>query len=532
MVNTYLNTNERQTKNNAGGQVYTVGDMQRLERFLILGTVGGTYYVNERELTKENLDTVARIIEAHGKAAVDKIVEIGTSNRAPKHDPVLVAYAIAVSSKNPETRQYALGFFNDVIRIGTHLFHFIAYVDTRRGWGRALRRAVANWYLARSDVSLANQLVKYKQRDGWSHRDLLRLSHPQADSSTKNLLLRYAVQGELLADDSAAHAFVAAAEEATHSDDLNRVVDLVQQYKLPREVVNTKFQNTPELWEALAPTMGYTALLRNLRNMAGSGYLTQGSDAVVTIRERLLNTDAMRGARVHPFHVFMAQRMATNVPAPIQTALEDAFFASFAVVKPTNKRIQLALDVSSSMMAGAIRTGRGEVVANAREVAALMAMVTARTEPYAEFVAFSHALVPIDITPRDSLNEVMNKMAHLSFGATDCSLPMYAARQRHPKTKKTKQFDAFAVYTDSETWTTGTVSRLGYYGYSRTASSGDPAHELREYRKASGVHDAKLVVVAATSTDFTIADPNDANMLDVVGFDASAPAIIADFIRG
>jgi 60 kDa SS-A/Ro ribonucleoprotein len=35
-----------------------------------------------------------------------------------------------------------------------------------------------------------------------------------------------------------------------------------------------------------------------------------------------------------------------------------------------------------------------------------------------------------------------------------------------------------------------------------------------------------------TSNGFTLADPNDRGMMDVVGFDASAPAVIADFIRG
>jgi 60 kDa SS-A/Ro ribonucleoprotein len=30
---------------------------------------------------------------------------------------------------------------------------------------------------------------------------------------------------------------------------------------------------------------------------------------------------------------------------------------------------------------------------------------------------------------------------------------------------------------------------------------------------------------------FTIADPNDAGMLDVVGFDSAAPSLIADFAR-
>jgi len=40
---------------------------------------------------------------------------------------------------------------------------------------------------------------------------------------------------------------------------------------------------------------------------------------------------------------------------------------------------------------------------------------------------------------------------------------------------------------------------------------------------------AKLVVVAMTANDFTIADPDDAGMLDIVGFDPSTPQLIAEF---
>lgn len=523
MVNTYLQVNERTVRNNAGGETFTVNELDRLERFLILGTVGGTYYVAERDLTKQNLDAVSQVIRSQGKAAVDKIVEVGLSNRAPKHDPALVAYAMAVSAEDANVRAYALSFFNKIVRTGTHLFHFLAYVDGRRGWGRSLRRAVANWYLEKSDDQLAYQLVKYKQRDGWSHRDALRLAHPQAQSASQNELLRYAVSGTLHAMDTQAHRFVEACEQASRAESVDEVVRLIREYNVPRETINTQFMKAPQVWEALAPNMGLTALLRNLRNMTNDGYLVQGSNAVRVVRDRLTDAEGLRKARIHPAHVFLAKKQATMVPAPIQTALEEAFFASFGNVTPTNKRIMLALDVSGSMDGGFgynYVNGRVvEPVATPREWSALQAMVTARVEPYAEFRAFSHEFKNVNITARDSLDEVIRKLRNIPMGGTDCSLPMFAARNAGEK------FDAFCVYTDNETWASGWG-----YGYRGPRSSGDPMRELREYRKASGIHDAKLVVVGITATDFTIADPNDLNTLDVVGFDANAPAVMADFI--
>jgi len=38
------------------------------------------------------------------------------------------------------------------------------------------------------------------------------------------------------------------------------------------------------------------------------------------------------------------------------------------------------------------------------------------------------------------------------------------------------------------------------------------------------------VVVAMTSNGFSIADPDDAGMLDVVGFDTATPNVVSDFI--
>ena len=76
------------------------------------------------------------------------------------------------------------------------------------------------------------------------------------------------------------------------------------------------------------------------------------------------------------------------------------------------------------------------------------------------------------------------------------------------------EVDAFFVYTDNETW----------------AGAVHPVKALQRYRQQTGIP-AKLVVVGMTASGFSIADPDDSGMLDVVGFDAGVPAVMADFIR-
>jgi 60 kDa SS-A/Ro ribonucleoprotein len=78
-----------------------------------------------------------------------------------------------------------------------------------------------------------------------------------------------------------------------------------------------------------------------------------------------------------------------------------------------------------------------------------------------------------------------------------------------------REVDTFVIYTDSETW----------------AGDIHPAQALRDYRRASGI-DARLVVVGMVSSGFSIADPADPGMLDVVGFDTATPQLISEFARG
>ena len=59
----------------------------RFDRFLILGAEGGTDYITERDLVKQNHDALVRCIKADGVRAVNRIVEISDAGRAPKNDP-------------------------------------------------------------------------------------------------------------------------------------------------------------------------------------------------------------------------------------------------------------------------------------------------------------------------------------------------------------------------------------------------------------------------------------------------------------
>ena len=521
-----------QVLNAAGGYTWQLDDWARLDRFLVLGTEGGTYYAGERELTIDNAHTVARCIAADGPRTIARIVDISVAGRAPKNDPAIFSLAMAAKLGDEPTRRAAYAALPKVCRIGTHLMHFAEYAQGFGGWGRGMRKAVGSWFNTKPATDLAFQLAKYQSRDGWSNRDLLRLAHPRAASPSHDRLFAWAVKGELpegaLGDPAC--ELIVAMTELKKLEAPREAAKLIAAKRIPRECVPTELLTHPEIWEALLEAMPMTAMIRNLATMTRVGVIAPMSAATHKVVAQLRDAQRLAKARIHPIAVLAAlltyksgrsvRGTGTWTPVPaILDALDAAFYASFGIVEPAGKRMLLALDVSGSMGSGTIAGVPG---LTPRVATAAMSLVTAATEREHAFIAFTSAsggyggqwgggesgITSLSISPRQRLDDVTAAVDKLPMGGTDCALPMIWAQ------KHRVDVDTFCVYTDNETW----------------AGNVHPAQALRAYRDARGIP-AKLVVVGMTSTGFSVADPNDAGMIDVVGFDTSTPPVIADFAR-
>ncbi len=520
-----------QVPNSAGGYAWPVDHWVRLDRFLVLGSEGGTYYVAERELTLENAAAVLECLATDGARTVARIVEVSASGRAARNDAALFALALAAAHGDASTRSAALAAMPSVARTGTHLFQWLRYLNAFRGWGRGVRRAVAGWYAGRPAANALYQVLKYPGREGWTHRDVLRMAHPKAATAAHDTVFRYAVRGWTGVADRGAEsagevlATLEAVRRLRHQAPAEAARTIAER-RLTREMVPTALLRHAVVWEALLERMPLMAMVRNLGVMSKVGLLAPNSEAVQHVVARLGNREALRAARVHPLALLAALKTYAQghgmrgkrswQPEPrVVDALDRAFYLAFENVRPTNRRVMLALDVSGSMSARVA----GMPYLDCREASAAMALVTAAREPFHLFTAFTTGNGPsrwgpqmgsglsrLSISPRQRLDDVVKRISGLPFGGTDCALPMLeATRHRWP-------VDLFVIYTDSETWAGGV----------------HPAQALRDYRRRMGIA-AKLVVVGMASNGFSIADPDDKGMMDVVGFDTATPMMITDF---
>jgi 60 kDa SS-A/Ro ribonucleoprotein len=505
-------------KNDAGGYTFKIDPFKALERFLILGTENGTYYVGAKDLTVRSYTSILECIRLNPNRTVEMIVDISDSGRAPKNDPAIFALAVCASSENEWCRKYALDNLSKVCRIGTHLFMFIKIMKTFRGFGRAVRSAVAEWYLDRSPLSLALQLSKYQERDGFSHKDIIRLTHvdPKPGGGLKSNLIAWSIGKEF--NENHLVGLAECHMKMRSAGSVDDVVRLINEYDAPRELVPTEYLRNPLIWRAMLPKMGAEALVRNLGNMTAYGVFDdwEGKSLQLVV-DKLGDPEWIISNRLHPLKSLAAKlqydqgqgdkgKNTWQVEKHISNALETAFYLGFRAVLPTNKRILYGIDVSGSMSYGGVPGVPGMTCAMG---AAAMALVCASVEPNYEIGGFETRFVNLPIHAGMRLEDAMRITSNRNFGGTDAAVPFqWAISQK-------KDFDAFVLITDGESW----------------AGNVHPYLALNAYRNTVR-HDVKLVTMAMTATKSSIGDRQDESALDIVGWDTSVPQLISDFIGG
>ena len=563
----------------------------QIRRFLILGTTGGTCYISERDLVFENFSIFKTAIETgQGSILLKQILDVYKSSTAPRQDIVLYGLAFCARCRDiinverldiqnqavkDKFLQYlqkiqyaALNNLENVIRSGGHLLDFIFYYSSigkevgKKGWGRMMRRMVQKWFAYQAPTKLIMECTKYRNRHGWSLGDVLRLSHatpPEGDyflvydhifhfiifgkvdlsknessyiPSSKSSLKKKSKKIEYKYDEENIKAKLNSTfffkkidchlelQKLKNAEDVPRACELIKEGMLVRENVPTELLQYPDIWKTLLDDMPMKALLRNLGKLSSLNIITghdpENEKFVQKVVEQVTSDSHLAGSRIHPLNILISRKayskgkssnanLKWDVNSRILDALNEGFFKSFKRLEPTKKSYCICFDFSKSMEKSKI-SGSG---ISCREASAAIGFMLSKIEEKTELVYLDQSSNIRSLEQNLNLDEIENLVLSIPGAKNDCSLFL-----RHALEKK-KIFDAFVIFTDSENLSDVQVYEM-----------------LEKYRKEMNLPKTKLIVVGMIANNKTLKNPEDSQMLDIVGFDTSILEIIKNFVVG
>lgn len=502
----------------SGGLMFDAGIWKMLRRCLLIGTAQSTYYAGKQELTEDFVEVVRQAIAEDASRVAQEIL-YASNGRAINNSAPIFALVLLSMGEVPEAKKAFQEIFTSVVRTGSHFYEWLNYTKSLRGFGKVIREVGKNW-LSREDVKgLAYQLLKYQQRNGFSHRDALRLFHVKPPTKDHQQLFEWVVKGwEELPTEIPSTALAQIWWYEWLKRHPERTHEAISLGRLTHEMAAPVGKMDKLAWQLLFNEMPIGAMLRNLGSLTELGVLRSDALANLDRVEVVLNDkEYLRQGRIHPIDVLKAlktyqsggrlgrSQKTWHPVARIVDILEKAVEFSFDVVEPTGKVFMHAVDISGSMSGCVVDS----VGLSCCEIATTMALVTAKAEKNYMIRGFSTEFRDLGISKKDSFSSAIRKASNQNFGGTD------AAVAYEWMTEHKFKADVICFWTDSESWA----------GYRH------PTQALSKYRRQVN-QDIKAVYVTLAPYQITLVDPQDPLSWDMGGFDPGVPRVIQMLATG
>jgi 60 kDa SS-A/Ro ribonucleoprotein len=502
----------------SGGYMFKAQLWQTLRRCLLIGTAQSTYYAGKNALTNDFVNTLEKAI-AENPAHVASEIVYASDGRAINNSAPIFALVLLSMGETPEAKKAFQEIFPQVVRTGSHFYEWLNYTKSVRGFGKIVREAGQSW-LARENVKeLAYQLLKYQQRQGFSHRDALRLFHVKPPTKEHNQLFQWVLNGwEKLPQQIPSEALAQIWWYEWLKRNPDKTHHAISKGRLTHEMAAPVGKMDKQAWQLLFQDMPIGALLRNLGSLTEIGILQANAKKNLARVEKVLNSrEHLRKGRIHPIDVLKALKTyqsggqlgkskKTWIPVPqIIDILEKALELSFDALPPTGKVFLHAVDVSGSMSCYTVDS----IGLSCCEIATTMALATAKAEKHYAIRGFSTVFSDLGISAKDSFRDAIAKASNQNFGGTDASVA-YDWMIKHKF-----YADVVCFWTDCESW----------------AGRRHPSQALAEYRRLVNPN-VKAVYVTLAPYQISLVDPQDPLSWDMAGFDPGAPRLIQMLATG
>jgi 60 kDa SS-A/Ro ribonucleoprotein len=478
---------------------------------LLTNTLGHTFYASIGDNYADTKDVHQRMLARDPEFAARALVYARTQGTM-RLQPIIGLVYLSLAD-----RTLFRAIFPRVIQTPGDLLDFVQIVRSKQirpGLGRMIKEEVNRWLNGISEY----HVIKYGSDAGskLSLRDVLRLTHPQPQDEQRDALFLYLTDRQKWRDSYGERIAellpqVHALEVLKQAENAVEIRALIEQGRLPYEVVTGAIKPDRETWQFLMRQMPYFALLRHLNTLQRAGVLADPATAAY-VAERLANANALRKAKLLPFRLhaaWVAFEPASEVEQSIKRALEQALEQAFVNLPPLPGVVAIAPDVSGSMSGSINHPSKVRYI----DVAAIFAGALLKASTKALVLPFETGVVEVNIKPKLPLMQIVAKLAAIGGGGTAVSAPVSKLL------KERAVVDVFIGITDNVEWATDTYGGQGFLP------------TWRRYRQEVAPHAQAFLITIAPYRQ-VVAPPDEPGIHFVYGWADHVPAYIAQTLAG
>jgi 60 kDa SS-A/Ro ribonucleoprotein len=513
------------SRNEAGGPAYEFTPKHALAQLAATGCFNGTFYAH----AENQLETLKALIEqVDDNVFLAKLAVYARQRASMKDMPAALTAALAARDTVLFHRVFDRVIDNG--RVLRTLFQMIrSGALGKKSLSSSLQRAFQRWLNSAS----AEKLLSASIGNDPSLRDILRLARPTPRDNA-----RRAMFGWLTAKDVSGWA---PATEADLPEQVRllvafRAAETAEQQVALLEKVHARWDlladavKGPQVWAAIATTMGPQALRMNLNTLQRQGVFAYPA-IVRYVADRLADPAEIRRSRQFPYQFFAAYLNASEeVPQAIRLALHQAAETACGNVPELAGPVVIGLDVSGSMSV-AVTGNRGRGATSKMrcvDVAALFAAAILRRNPESVVIPFDTQAYQVEVDPRDSILSLAKRLAAYGGGGTDCSLPLAKANAD----LRSRKFAGCVLVSDNESWVY--AGRAGVHA--QDGATGVMAQWQEFVRNQVRLHGKtfagpKLVCIDLQPYGTTQAPERD-DILNIGGFSDAVFDVVASFLAG
>jgi 60 kDa SS-A/Ro ribonucleoprotein len=436
--------------NHEGATSFRRSLREQVLQVLSTNTLSDTFYVGKEQLA---LETVEVLLEAREKdhRFLARAIVWARQEGLMKLVPTL-ALAILSGKKGIDESLFRNTFMKTILTpddLRTYVMLIKGGVTPgRSSIGGKVRDVVREWIGGISEY----HAIKYgsARSEGFTLRDIIRLTHPKPASDEYRERFGWLVQGSV-GSDSALNPKIAAFEKLKRAKTDEEIVSLIEQGRLPYEVVVPSVSKmTPAIWTALLYQAPYMNLLRNLNSFREHNVFESEKNVEFAV-EKLTNRSAVESSRVLPFR-FIEALKAFSFTGPqdmrIIDALRQGLELSFVNLPDfgLEKHVTIGTDVSGSMSDVSISEKSST---KCIDIAGIFTGALLKRTNKSLALPFEGRVVNIALSKHDSIAETARKIAKVGGGSTAVGAPIEYLLSRKIKT------DVFIGITDNVDWSHG-----------------------------------------------------------------------------